>query len=124
MRTPPKPNSTIAWDWYDWALQSAVTVRARKGQAIACREEHRLPRHCQRAITEGWKAGVHAVEVIERIELGLRQYRIAPKGKGLEAGMCEKLISAKNHERAWDKFCVQYFGPLKPDRNDWIVEVA
>ena len=68
MRCPNKPDTKTAWDWYDWALQTAVATRAKRGHAIACKEEHSLPHACRQAITAGWLAGLHAVETIERIE--------------------------------------------------------
>lgn len=67
-RTPEKPKSTTAWEWYEWALRSAVALRAKDGSAIAPQECHTLPKACLDGITAGWKAGLHAVEVIERIE--------------------------------------------------------
>ena len=31
------------------------------------------------------------------------------------------LITATCERKAWEKFCFQRFGALKPDRNDWNV---
>ena len=68
MRCPEKPKTKTAIHWYDWSLKTAVATRAKKGGAIMPPEVHRLPPACARAISAGWDAGIHAVEVIERLK--------------------------------------------------------
>ena len=74
MKQPPeKPTTETAWDWYDWAMKTAVAVRANKGEMLWHPQTNwpttilGLPKACQTGITEGWKAGVHAVEVMNRL---------------------------------------------------------
>jgi len=62
-----KPTTETAWDWYDWAMKTAVAVRAKKDRKFETREESRLPSECRYAIKTGWRAGMQAVEVIERL---------------------------------------------------------
>lgn len=99
-RCPPKPTGHRAWDWYDWALRTAVVVKAKRGQALCPPETHRLPAACNRGIGEGWRAGIRAIEVIDRIKLEQEKHG------GLEAKLSLPELGrlrafAAEHGRCW-----------------------
>lgn len=49
--------------------------------------------------------------------LGLIGFILKSKHDGTEF-----VIHAKNENQAWNKFCTQKFGALKPSRDDWEIK--
>ena len=68
MRCPEKPKTKTALHWYDWSLKTAVALRGGEMPEDMTVTKLRLPPACARAISAGWDAGIHAVEVIERLK--------------------------------------------------------
>lgn len=60
------------------------------------------------------------------LPLGLKRYILTSKElrNSETGGLVQKMITAKSKDQAWSKFTTQFFGPLKPDPNDWIIQEA